>query len=60
MNGKGNSQDDPVVGEVRAARARLWREGGETMEGLARLVNERVKTLRKGRRITRGKSTRKA
>jgi hypothetical protein len=33
--------DDPVVEEVRAVRAQLWREAGGTPEGLIALLNER-------------------
>ena len=32
------SRDDPVVEEVRAIRARLWKEAGGTVEGLVRLI----------------------
>jgi hypothetical protein len=34
--------DDPVVREVREARASLWREGGGTIEGYIRAVHEIV------------------
>ena len=30
--------EDPVVEEVRAVRARLWKEAGGTVEGLMRLI----------------------
>jgi len=43
-------EDDPVVREVRAARDRLWQEGGGTMSGLARLVKQRAGVIRKRRR----------
>ena len=33
------SRDDPVVEEVRAIRARLWKEAGGTVEGLVRLID---------------------
>lgn len=33
--------DDPVIEEVRAVRAQLWREAGGTPEGLIALLNER-------------------
>ena len=32
------SRDDPVVEEVRAIRARLWKEAGGTVEGLVSLI----------------------
>jgi len=32
--------DDPVVREVRAARARLWRAGGGTVSGFMQVVKE--------------------
>jgi hypothetical protein len=41
--------DDPVVREVREARAKLWKEAGGTFEGLQRLVAERVAKLTKMR-----------
>jgi hypothetical protein len=41
--------DDPVVREVRQARQALWNEAGGTIEGLLRLLDERVpKTSRVG------------
>ena len=49
-------QEDPVVREVRAARARLWQEGGGTMSGLARLVKQRAGALRKRRRARKKRS----
>ncbi len=33
--------EDPVVEEVRAVRADLWREGGGTVAGLIRAIEER-------------------
>lgn len=33
------SRDDPVVEEVRAIRARLWKEAGGTVKGLVRLID---------------------
>jgi hypothetical protein len=45
--------EDPVVQEVRAARARLWEEGGGTMAGLSRLVKQRADAVRKGKRTGR-------
>jgi hypothetical protein len=50
MKTKVRLEDDPVVREVRAARARLWQEGGGTMSGLARLVKQRAGVIRKRRR----------
>jgi hypothetical protein len=41
--------DDPVVREVREARAKLWKEAGGTIEGLMRLARERVARLKKGK-----------
>lgn len=38
--------EDPVVQEVREARAQLWREGGGTIEGYIRAVHEAVKEIR--------------
>ena len=54
MKTKVKLEEDPVVREVRAARARLWEEAGGTMSGLARLVKQRAGTIRK-RRGTRKK-----
>jgi hypothetical protein len=51
MKSKVRMEDDPVVREVRAARARLWQEGGGTMSGLARLVKRRAGVIRKHRRM---------
>jgi len=42
--------DDPVVREVREARAKLWKEGGGTIAGFIRVVKQR--TARKRRRGT--------
>ncbi len=39
--------DDPVVQEVRQARAKLWEEGGGTIEGLMRVVKQRVARIRR-------------
>ena len=38
MRPRPSSADDPVVAEVRAVRARLWREAGGTVDGLIRLL----------------------
>jgi hypothetical protein len=40
--------DDPVVQEVRRARARLWKEGGGTIEGLMRVVKLKAARIRRG------------
>jgi hypothetical protein len=37
--------DNAVVREVRAIRARLWRQGGGTVAGLIRLVRGRARKL---------------
>lgn len=36
------ASDDPVVQEVREVRARLWEEGGGTIEGLMRVVKAKA------------------
>jgi hypothetical protein len=40
---------DPVVQEVREARAELWKEGGGTIEGFLAVVNRHAATVRKKR-----------
>lgn len=55
--------DDPVVDEVRAIRAKLWREAGMTMEGLRELnLNGEARKKKRSRKAkpatTRAKSTR--
>ena len=47
--------DDPVVREVREARARLWREGGGTIEGYIRAVHETMEGVRPRPRTRRKK-----
>ena len=47
MKAKSSVLDDPVVREVRQARQKLWREAGGTIEGLLRLLDERVAKRRK-------------
>jgi len=37
--------DDPVVREVREARAKLWKEGGGTIEGFIAVVHRRAAEL---------------
>jgi len=34
--------DDPVVAEVRAIRAKMWKEGGGTVAGFLELVHRRT------------------
>lgn len=40
---------DPVVAEVRAIRARLWKEGGGTAAGYLKLMRETASPLPTGR-----------
>lgn len=47
MNRKATLPQDPVVREVRQARQKLWKQAGGTMEGLLRLLDERVPKRRK-------------
>lgn len=47
MKRKTKTTEDPVVLEVRAARARLWEQAGGTMSGLSALVKRRAAALRK-------------
>ena len=47
MKSKSSVLDDPVVREVRRARQKLWQEGGGTIEGLLRLLDERVPKRRR-------------
>lgn len=35
-------RDPPTVAAVRAARSRLWREGGGTLEGVLKIARERA------------------
>jgi len=48
-------RDDPVVSEVRAIRAKLWKEGGGTIEGFLKLLHREAKT----KRIRRARPARK-
>ena len=48
MKTKTRPQVDPVVQEVREARAKLWNEGGGTIEGFLRVVRERVAGRKRG------------
>jgi predicted nucleic acid-binding protein len=49
---------DPIVEEVRAARAELMREAGGTMEGLFKMLMESQK--KRGRKLVQPPRTRKA
>ena len=49
MSRKDQWPDDPVVREVREARARLWKEGGGTFEGFRRVVAERVGRMKRSK-----------
>ena len=42
------SDDDPVVREIRAIRARFWKQGGETGAGYLALMDA-IASRRKGR-----------
>jgi len=44
MMRKPSFSDDPVVAEVRAIRAAMWREAGGTVEGYLRLLDREAKT----------------
>jgi len=57
MKNKPRLAEDPVVGEVRSIRAALWREGGGTVSGLIRLIEQRKPSKR---RPARAKSKRAA
>ena len=41
--------DDPVVREVREARAKLWKEGGGTFEGFRRVVAKRAARIKRSK-----------
>ena len=49
MSKKDQWPDDPVVREVREARAKLWKEAGGTFEGLRRLVAKRVGRIKRSK-----------
>ena len=58
MRGKKNTlnagwPDNPVVDEVRAIRAEIWREAGSTPEGLIRLLQASRKARAKKPRAKR-------
>lgn len=42
-------REDPVVREVREARRKLWEQAGGTIDGLIRLLDQRVPKKRKKR-----------
>ena len=50
--------DDPVVREVREARAKLWKEGGGTVAGFIRVVKERTAHKRRSQKVARRKAAR--
>ena len=58
---KRSTVDDPVVAEVRAVRAELWREAGATVSGLIQLLDRQKITVRatKPRRTLRRKVRRR-
>ncbi len=49
--------DDPVILEVRRARAKLWEEGGGTIEGLMRVVKRKAARIRKSSKSKTKKAT---
>ncbi|MFH0982557.1 MAG: hypothetical protein V2A79_13615 [Planctomycetota bacterium] len=53
--------DDPVVAEVRAIRAQLWKEGGGTVAGLVELIRRRTQESESAGRsdAKRGRRTRR-
>ena len=42
MGARKSFPEDPVVREVREIRRRLWAEAGGTVEGLLRLLDQRM------------------
>jgi len=53
-----NAGADPVVDEIRAIRARMWKQGGGTAEGYLKLMTEMAEkraTSGKKRSSVRGK-----
>ncbi len=44
------SHEDPVVREIRAIRARFWKQGGETGAGYLALMDEIASRRNRGRR----------
>jgi hypothetical protein len=53
---KTETVDDPVVQEVREARAKLWKEGGATFEGFLAAVRRHAAAVRKTRPTKSGRS----
>ncbi len=49
MSKKDQWPDDPVVREVREARAKLWKEGGGTFEGFRRVVAKHVDRIKRSK-----------
>lgn len=45
--------DDPVVAEVRAVRAALWKEGGGTAAGFRRVVEKIISSSGSGKQRVR-------
>lgn len=50
MKRNGSVADDPVVAEVRAIRAKLWRAAGGTIEGFLESIKREAKPVRRSRR----------
>ncbi len=57
MKPRSSTKEDPVVAEVRAIRAELWREAGGTVEGLLKLIGAEHRA-RQRRRPQRARRTR--
>lgn len=49
----GPGPGDPVIAEVRRVRARLWKQGGGTVEGLKKVID---RVLAKYEKRTRGQT----
>lgn len=47
MTRKYKREDDPVVQEVREIRQEMWRQAGETYEGLRELLDKEVPKRRR-------------
>jgi hypothetical protein len=47
MTRKKKREDDPVVQEVREIRQKLWKQAGETYEGLQTLLDKTVPKRRR-------------
>ena len=52
--------DNPVVQEIRAIRARMWKDGGGTVEGYLKLVQREAKEVQRRRPTARAKPRRRA